>query len=420
MKSSTKMIALFLLAGVVIAITSSRAEWIAQDLSVCTAPERQSGPAIATDKLGNTFIAWLDYRHHPYWDSDYIYMFLQDNEIYMQKLDASGMALWAPDGVNVTSLTRQHGNLRIAADDLGGAYVAFAIDSGTSSGCYDPWVSRIALSKVSSDGAVRWSKYVSNATGLHSEESPMLLHDGSGGALIVWTLFDHFYSYDCGNEWGIPCCYWLRNSICAQRIDPEGERPWGLTPITIASRSSLGGVRAVKIDSSQAIVVWAAGDIFAQKLGMDGSLLWGAAGTTVCASSGTQSGPSVRPDGLGGAIVAWCDGRTVIGISGASVHLCPEAGYCRGLSVGSERRSDRFGAGGLHRNRHYAGAVGRMDRQLDQRHVGGFDAMRAEDRYRGKRSLVSGRDTGHDRREFQGRIPARRSGRRRRGRLRLG
>lgn len=72
----------------------------------------------------------------------------------------------------------------------------------------------------------------------------------------------------------------------------------------------------MKIDSSQAIVVWAAGDIFAQKLGMDGSRFWGAAGATVCASSGTQSGPSVRPDGLGGAIVAWCDGRTVLGTQG--------------------------------------------------------------------------------------------------------
>ncbi|HSG28813.1 MAG TPA: hypothetical protein VLA34_10060, partial [Candidatus Krumholzibacterium sp.] len=65
-----------------------------------------------------------------------------------------------------------------------------------------------------------------------------------------------------------------------------------------------------------AIIVWSdqrAGivdkDIYAQRISSDGELLWGASGIAVCISSGTQESPVVCPDGQGGAIVYWMDGR---------------------------------------------------------------------------------------------------------------
>ena len=126
MKPFTKVVAFSLLMSLVVAIPSSRAEWIARDLSVCTASGTQNAPAIATDKLGNTFVAWEDYRD---------YVRTVGNSIRVQKLDPSGAPLWTIDGADVTSTSRHKGGLRLVPDDLGGVYVAFASDSETTTMC---------------------------------------------------------------------------------------------------------------------------------------------------------------------------------------------------------------------------------------------------------------------------------------------
>jgi hypothetical protein len=66
--------------------------------------------------------------------------------------------------------------------------------------------------------------------------------------------------------------------------------------------------------SNGVIVVWQDSrnlgyDIYAQRIGADGSYMWTANGTPICTADGEQEFPLVVPDGLGGAIIVWEDRR---------------------------------------------------------------------------------------------------------------
>ena len=51
------------------------------------------------------------------------------------------------------------------------------------------------------------------------------------------------------------------------------------------------------------------GDIYVQKFGSDGDLLWESDGLAICTATGNQSLPAITPDGAGGAVVVWLEGR---------------------------------------------------------------------------------------------------------------
>ncbi len=53
------------------------------------------------------------------------------------------------------------------------------------------------------------------------------------------------------------------------------------------------------------------GDIYVQKLGPEGAPLWTVDGLAVSTAEGSQSLPSVTPDGEGGAVVVWLDRRSI-------------------------------------------------------------------------------------------------------------
>ena len=51
------------------------------------------------------------------------------------------------------------------------------------------------------------------------------------------------------------------------------------------------------------------GDIYAQKFDSEGVLLWEVNGLAICTVEGNQQLPAITPDGAGGAVVVWLDGR---------------------------------------------------------------------------------------------------------------
>ena len=74
-----------------------------------------------------------------------------------------------------------------------------------------------------------------------------------------------------------------------------------------------------------AIIAWTDGrnadaDIYVQKIDANGNtpvadnLVWQPDGVPICMATGQQAGPQLTPDGHGGAIVTWIDGRALNGI----------------------------------------------------------------------------------------------------------
>ena len=192
-------------------------------------------------------------------------------------------------------------------------------------------------------------------SGAGGEPNPVALADGAGGAFLVWTdgrsgagtdiYAQHLDAYGRA-RWtagGVPVCAAPFNQfrpravldgaggivvawqdqrsgsqydIYAQRLDSLGAPRWIPNGVAVCTAGNDQGLPALATDGAGgAIVAW--GDargvglshVYAQRLGPDGAPQWTANGMAVCGAAGPQSGPAVVPDGAGGAIVAWQDGR---------------------------------------------------------------------------------------------------------------
>jgi len=95
--------------------------WAMNGTPICTADGQQTRPAIINDGDGGALIAWQDYR-------------IWSNEVYAQRIDDSGSALWAADGAKVcASLPIVDAGLALATDGAGGGIVAWKeIRTGSS------------------------------------------------------------------------------------------------------------------------------------------------------------------------------------------------------------------------------------------------------------------------------------------------
>jgi len=278
MNNPSRMFCILVLVAMMAGVPSARAEWPESGVPVCTAASDQRYPAVAEDGCGGMIIAWYDYRSG-------------DNDIYVQRIDATGEARWTPAGLPVCTVTGSQVSPRIISDGEGGAIVTWP---DMRAGNYDIYAQRIDAS-----GAVLWTAdgiAICAATGAQS--SPELVSDGAGGAIVTW------YDYRAGNY-----------DIYIQRVDGSGSILW-----------TVGGVALCTVTGSQyypqivsdnfggAVVAWydyRAGnyDIYAQRVDAAGDPMWDADGVAVCTASGTQTTPRIVSDGACGAIVTWMDNR---------------------------------------------------------------------------------------------------------------
>jgi hypothetical protein len=282
-----------------VSIPSPNAGWLQEDIAVCADPSFQQRPFIAGDGTGGAFVAWGDGR---------------SSDIFAQRLDPAGNALWAENGLNVSQMALGSGDPLVEPDGAGGAFVAFHTDS-TLSNYFDCPVrnSRIMIERIDADGAVLWKKPVSAAPpGWTTEQNAKMFLDGSGGVLLLWEGAPFtFEPYSCGS--------WRNFRLFAQRIDAGGNRLWGLDPVRVCLYEHIQEVSEATLDGSGALVVawtdWRNGsvsqrDIYAQRIGLDGSRLWGEEGKAVIVYGSDQSRVRLAPDGAGGVFAVWADGRS--------------------------------------------------------------------------------------------------------------
>jgi len=185
---------------------------------------------------------------------------------------------------------------------------------------------------------------------------PMIVSDGSGGAIMVWQDFRSGNNYDIyaqrlnssGNQlWttnGVPICTdvnnqvnpeividgsggaiicWVdnRNSsyvdIYIQRVNSNGVVQWADNGIAICNSAfdkdtldmisdGLGGAVITWMDYRNNAVL---ADIYAQRVNPSGSRLWSENGVNVCNEAAAQRGPKIVSDGSGGALITWYDNR---------------------------------------------------------------------------------------------------------------
>ncbi len=259
--------------------------WTVNGLPVCTDAGAQYKTAITSDGSGGAIIAWYDFRNHI------------DDNIFVQRIDQNGSALWTADGIVICSAANNQRYPSITSDGGTGAVITWQ-DERTGSG--DP---NIYAQKVNSSGTAQWTADgLPVCTQANYQQEPKITFDGSSGAIIAWQ----------DNRNG-------NSDIYAQRIDAGGSVLWTGTP-NGAPVCTLAGTQVnptiTNEGSGGAILAWTdsrnigttSSDIYAQKIDANGTAQWGT-DIEISRNSAQQNYPAIANTGSGSAVVSWYDYR---------------------------------------------------------------------------------------------------------------
>jgi hypothetical protein len=308
-------------------------QWTPDGVALCTAAGAQAYPTIASDGTGGAIVTWHDSRSGvadiytqrvnasgvSQWTPNGVALCIEtdiqylptvvadgigggiviwqdfrsgtDFDIYTQRVDVSGVPQWTADGVAVCIAVDNQYEARIASDGAGGVVVTW---QDSRSGVLDIYAHR-----VNAAGMPQWTADgVALCTAVTNQCYPKIATDGAGGAIVTW--FDH------------------RNGdadIYAQRADASGTPQWTANGVALCNAAEDQFDPTVATDGAGgAIVTWfdhrsGNADIYAQRVDAAGTPQWTADGIALCTAAGYQEVPKVVADGMGGAIVVWHDPR---------------------------------------------------------------------------------------------------------------
>lgn len=205
--------------------------WPTSGLAVCSAVDNQVAPEITSDGAHGVFVAWYDYRN----GTDY--------DIYAQHVLAGGNVdpSWPTDGLPVCTANGNQRNVKIVDDGAEGAILTWIDYRGGAES--DVYAQHILSSGVADPVWPANGRPLCMAAG--DQFVPVLVGDGSGGALVAW------YDYRGGPT----------------------------------------------------------SDIYATHVRADGVVdpAWPTDGRALCTATGDQTAATVVASGSGDAIVAWMD-----------------------------------------------------------------------------------------------------------------
>lgn len=314
-------------------------QWGANGLGACIQSSDQSTPSFITDGRGGIIVTWSDWRSGI------------ERDLYAQRIDANGNLLWATDGAIITNKVEREHNQRVVTDGAAGCIIAWE-QQNTSTWLWEIWAQRL-----DSNGVAVWpAGGIPVVTVSSNKRNPKLQSDGYGGAYIVWqdlrngTEYDIYAQHLTGNGTrlfgtsGLAICgatndqtnpkidpdktnggayfAWAdqrngstNNDIYAQRIDSLGNFMWntdgvpvclspnGQSAVDILSNSNVNGLILTWKDKRSGIQE----DIYAQRLNPNGIPQWTTNGIPIENNGFPQINPNICGDGSGGAIIVWQD-----------------------------------------------------------------------------------------------------------------
>lgn len=251
------------------------------NVAVSTATSGQTAPQAVADNSGGTIVVWEDRRNG-------------NVDIYAQRLNSAGAPLWAANGVVICNASGDQLQPKVISDDAGGALVVW--QDRRNGADFDIYIQRIDM-----NGVPQWTTNGVLLSGaVDNQQSPQIVTDGSGGAIVAWEDRRNGVEFD----------------ILAQRVNSSGNVEWTPDGVPVVSQSGHQLTpRIVTDDSGGAIIAWAdyrSGsdyDIYAQRISDLGVAQWAVNGVVVSAASGNQFSPSMVADGGGGAVIVWQDYR---------------------------------------------------------------------------------------------------------------
>ncbi len=220
-------------------------------------------------------------------------------DVRAQRISSAGVLQWAAGGIAVAATSHRDWCPVIMSDGSGGAVIAWSEnkDDGTAG---------IRAQRVNSAGVPQWTEggsVVFAAATAQEMFDIVLAGDGSGGAIVGWLK-------DTGGS-----------DVYAQRVDSSGTRRWTAGGVAVCSnRYTQTQLVAVSDGAGGAVMAWhdersqnevsEISDIYAQRVSAAGATLWASNGVAICHSAQIRTAAAIAADGSGGAILAWNDQRT--------------------------------------------------------------------------------------------------------------
>lgn len=280
-----KRVALLVLCILPTLSLPAHAAWLNDGSPVIVQSSEQFVIGIVSDGFGGTIVAWYDATTNP-------------PTIYAQRMSSVGTPEWAVAGLPVCTHAFPKSNADVVSDNAHGAIVCW--EDGRN-GNVDVYAQRLYF-----NGTPAWvNNGVAVCTATGNQNHPQLVSLAAGEATLTWS--------DARNGAA-------QSDIYSQRVDAMGATVWAANGIPVcAAPAQQEGPHIVSDEAGGVVIAWQdyrdgnwldnIGDIYAQRLSTSGNLLWGLDGVAVCTAVAGQYTPIPVPDGSGGAIIAWVDGR---------------------------------------------------------------------------------------------------------------
>lgn len=252
-------------------------QWATSGVDICpsavTESENSFGPRMQSDGSGGAVIAWRDIRNG-------------NNDIYAQRVNATGTSLWGVSGLAVCNLPSSSTALTMDNEASGDAVISWHDNRNGNSDIY--------AQRLDASGTPQWTANgLAICTTLGSQYNPKIY--SRGGEIIIGWLDD-------GGR---------TTRIHAQKLNYAGTLQWETGGATVCPAD--GGKSELAITTDQnggAILTWmdvrnTTYDIYAQRIDAAGSMLWGIPGLPIATFGSSTGYPSIVSNGVGGAIIAF-------------------------------------------------------------------------------------------------------------------
>jgi hypothetical protein len=216
------------------------------------------------------------------------------NEIFAQRMNGDGNAMWTTDGIAICVQDSNY-NPIIVSDGSGGAIIAWQSYRGSAT-------ADIYAQLVNSSGAVQWTlNGVPVCVVVFEQDTIAMISDGLGGAILTWQ------DYRSNNGFA---------DIYAQRVNTSGTMLWTANGSNICNQAAGQlGPKLVSDGGGGAFITWydnRAGnyDIYTQLVNSAGAPQWTTNGVATCTMATDQLKPDICSDGASGVIITWYDYRS--------------------------------------------------------------------------------------------------------------
>jgi len=282
-----------------------RTLWVSNGIRIGELPTVITGPGVTGPRLipdgeGGAIVVWWNQQ---FADGTWV--------MTAQRIDAVGHAAWGDD-VTLPFPAPGHSNFDAISDGAGGVILGVQLNDVPGS-----HATHLYLQRISAGGQPLWGGQGALASSQVGEQtSPALVADQQGGAFVAWSLYDQ--NAESNNRVGIA------------HLSRTGNALWPTEVIVTATSAGQLAPRLASDGNGGVIVGWddcrSAGasdcastyDLYTQHLDREGRRVWNEEGFPVATAKNNQGvdygaekrpGFEMIPDGAGGILFLWPDGR---------------------------------------------------------------------------------------------------------------